>query len=37
MQAKLIITFSPLSGPDFLTKAGTIVDALRANPDFPEP
>jgi hypothetical protein len=37
MQAKLIITFSPLSGPDFLTKAGTIVAALRGNPDFPEP
>jgi hypothetical protein len=37
MQAKLIITFGPLSGADFLTKAGTIVAALRDNPDFPEP
>lgn len=36
MKAKLIITFSPLSGPDFLIKAGTIVDALRANPNSPE-
>jgi len=37
MQAKLIITFSPLSESDFHTKAGTIVNALRNNPDFPEP
>ena len=37
MQAKLIISFSSLSGSAFLTKAGTIVDALRNNPDFPEP
>ena len=37
MQAKLIITFGPLSGAAFLTKAGTIVAALRENPDYPEP
>jgi len=37
MQAKLIITFSGLSGANFLAKAGTIVDSLRNNPDFPEP
>ncbi|MDD5034919.1 MAG: fibronectin type III domain-containing protein [Methylococcaceae bacterium] len=37
MQAKLIITFTPLSGADFLTKAGTIVNAMRDNADFPEP
>jgi hypothetical protein len=37
MQPKLIITFGPLSGPDFLTKSGTIVAALRGNADFPEP
>jgi hypothetical protein len=37
MQAKLIITFSNLSEPDFHTKAGAIVTALRNNPDFPEP
>jgi len=37
MQAKLIITFTALSGADFLTQAGIIVNALRGNPDFPEP
>lgn len=37
MQAKLIITFGPLANAAFLTKAGTIVNALRNNPNFPEP
>jgi len=37
MQAKLIIMFPNLRKSDFLGKAGTIVDALRNNPDFPEP
>jgi hypothetical protein len=37
MQAKLITTFTKLSGSDFLTKAGNIVNSLRRNPNFPEP
>ncbi len=37
MQAKLITTFDPLSEPDFLAKAGTIINALTANAYYPEP
>jgi hypothetical protein len=37
MQAKLITTFSNLSEPNFLAKAQGIVNALRNNPNFPEP
>ncbi len=37
MQAKLITTFSNLSEPNFLAKAGAIVIALKKNANFPEP
>ena len=37
MQAKLITTFDSLSESDFLAKAGTIINALTANADYPEP
>ncbi len=37
MQAKLITAFDRLNEPDFLAKAGTIVTALTANSDYPEP
>jgi hypothetical protein len=37
MQAKLITTFTPLGEPNFAAKVGTIVNALRNNPHFPEP
>jgi hypothetical protein len=35
MQAKLIITFEPLSDPAVLTLSGGIVEALTGNPHFP--
>jgi hypothetical protein len=37
MPPKLNVNFAPLSGANFLARAGAIVDALRNNPDFPEP
>jgi hypothetical protein len=37
MQAKLIITFEPMSDSGLLTLSGGVVEALTDNPHFPEP
>ena len=36
MQAKLIITFDPLSITDFMVKAGAIITAMTGNAHYPE-